>query len=337
MSEPLHPVRWVPPAAPALRGVYAPNRALDVVERFAIPDGHGPEDVVLDADGQLYTGVDDGRILRLRPGAGRPPSVVSHTYGRPLGLELDAEGRLIVCDADRGLLRVDPEDGTVEVLVSEHQGQALRHCDNAAVARDGTIYFSDSTVRFGFDEWRRAIWSHRADGRLYAHDPVSGETRLLLEDLVFANGVALSRDESFLVVAETGAYRLTRYWLAGPRAGTREVLIDNLPGFPDNVTTNGRGVFWVALPSPRQRRVDALLPWPRVRELIDRLPDRFQPEPVRYGFVLGIDEDGEVVHNLQGPSATYSVITGVREHDGWLYLGSLDERAVARVRAPAGP
>ena len=31
-------------------------------------NGHGPEDVVVDGEGRIYTGVDDGRILRAVPG-----------------------------------------------------------------------------------------------------------------------------------------------------------------------------------------------------------------------------------------------------------------------------
>ena len=334
---PLQPVRWDPPEAPPLKGVYAPNTALDVVERLTIPDGHGPEDVVVDADGRIYTGVEDGRILRF-DGPGAAPVVISATYGRPLGLELDARGNLIVCDADRGLLRIDTVDGTVEKLVTEFLGRPLKLTNNATIADDGTIYFSESTSRFPLSEYKRDLFEHRPLGRVLAYHPDDDQLELIADGFYFANGVALAGDESWLAVCETGAYRITKVWLTGPDAGTKEPLIENLPGFPDNLSHNGDGVFWCPMASPRQPPLDLLMKGPPVlRKIVDRLPDSMQPDAERYAIVLGIDEDGAVAHNLQGPSGAYGVITGVREHDGWLYLGSLVEDAVARVRTPTSP
>ena len=87
----------------------------------------------------------------------------------------------------------------------------------------------------------------RPYGRLLRHDPATGETEVLLQGLYFANGVALSRDEDFVLVNETYRYRITRYWLTGARAGTSDIFCDNLPGFADGVSSNRRGTFWVAI------------------------------------------------------------------------------------------
>jgi sugar lactone lactonase YvrE len=335
VTQRFDPGAWRPPPAPRLEGRYAVNHALEGVERWPLPDGVGPEDVAVDADGRVCTGVEDGRILRYPPGGGRP-EVLADTGGRPLGVELDGEGRLVVCDAERGLLRLEPDAGRVTSLVEAFAGARLRFTNNAAVAADGTIYFTDSSTRFGLGDYVSDLLEHRPNGRLLAHDPGSGRTRLVADRLWFANGVALSHEESFVVVAETGRYRLTRVWLTGDRAGRREVLVDNLPGFPDNVSGNGRGVFWVAIASPRDRLADALLPRPRLRTVLHRLPDALTPTMKRYGLVLGVDEDGQVVHALHGPSGAYAPVTGAREHDGWLYLGSLEMDAVGRVPAPTG-
>ncbi|HEX9765345.1 MAG TPA: SMP-30/gluconolactonase/LRE family protein [Nitriliruptorales bacterium] len=329
---PLQPARWDPPEAPALEGRYAPNTALDAVERLTIPDGRGPEDVVVDADGRVYTGIEDGRILAF-DGPGARPVVVSATYGRPLGIELDAGGHLIVADAYQGLLRIDPVDGTVEKLVTSFLGRPLKLTNNATVASSGTIYFTESTDRFDLAHYKRDLFEHRPSGRVLAYHPDDGQLELIADGLHFANGVALAGDESWLAVCETGEYRITRVWLTGPDAGRKEPLIENLPGFPDNLSHNGAGVFWAPLASRRQKPLDALLPRPALRKLVDRLPESLQPAPERYAIVLGVDEDGQVVHNLHGPSGAYAVITGVREHDGWLYLGSLVEDAVGRVRS----
>jgi sugar lactone lactonase YvrE len=329
MGKPrVHPVVWVPPAAPAR--ARQPHSVPPMPRPELIPLGAaGPEDVAVDADGNVYTGVEDGRILRLPVGGG-PPAQVADTGGRPLGVEVDPDGDLVVCDAYRGLLRVAPESGRVEVLVDHVGGQRLLLCDNAAVAPDGTVYFSDSSRRFDLRHWRADLIEHSGTGRLLRRDP-NGRVDVLLDGLQFANGVALAADGSFVAVAETGAYRVTRLWLTGARAGQHDVLVDNLPGFPDNLATGDHDRLWIALAAPR----NALLDWthrrhPALRRAMWALPERLQPAPAPTAWVLAVDADGNVVRDLQG-SHGHRLVTGVREHRGVLYLGSLVESNVARL------
>jgi sugar lactone lactonase YvrE len=290
--------------------------------------GTGPEDVAVAPDGNVYTGVSDGRLLRLAPDG--EVRVVADTGGRPLGIEVHPDGDLVVCDAYRGLLRVDPARGTVAVLVDEVDGERMLLCDNAAVARDGSVYFSDSSRRFTLAHWRADLMEHSGTGRLLRRDP-SGRVEVLLSGLQFANGVALAADESFVAVAETGAYRVSRLWLSGPRAGERDVLIDNLPGFPDNLSTGDGGRLWIAIPSPRNSLLDwahARPPW--VLRAIWAMPKGLQPPPEHTTWVMAVDVNGRVVRDLQGRHG-YHMVTGVRERDGRLYLGSLTDSAVATV------
>jgi sugar lactone lactonase YvrE len=285
--------------------------------------------VAVDAAGNLYTGVGDGRILRL-PAGGGPAEVVADTGGRPLGIEVDAGGELVVCDAQRGLLRVEPASGRVDVLVDEVAGQRLRLCDNSAVAADGTVYFSDSSRRFGLDYYLADIFEHSGTGRLLRRSP-DGSVDVLLDGLQFANGVALAADGAFVAVAETGAYRVTRLWRTGPRAGRPDGLIDNLPGFPDNLSSGEQGRLWIALAAPR----NALLDWahrrnPALRRAIWAVPDRWQPHAEPTTWVIAVDPAGQVVRDLQARH-DYRMVTGVREHDGTLYLGSLIESGIAAV------
>ena len=253
---------------------------------------------------------------------------VDRPDGRPLGLEVDASDRLIVCDAYKGLMRWS--GGAPEVLVDSYRGDRLLLVNNAAIATDGTIYFTDSSRRFDLADYKLDLIEHSGTGRLFAHRP-DGETEQLLEGLHFANGVALSADESFLAYAETGLYRMSKLWLTGEKQGRTEVLIDNLPGFPDNVTHHD-AVFWVAIVSPRVRILDICAERPWVARIAARLPASLQPAPSRHAAVFGIDYDGEVVDNLQDPEGNYAVITSARVHGEHLYLGSLDDAAVARVQ-----
>lgn len=333
MSKPrLIPRRWRPPQDVGLRGPFAPNNALAHLDVIPLP-GSGAEDVAVDASGAIYTGTREGYLLRVSPD-GRSTERIAQTGGRPLGIEVHPDGWLVVCDAHRGLLRIDLPSGDITELVTAIGGRPLRFTNNCAVAQDGTIYFSDSSLHYGLDEFKGDILSHTGTGRLIRRDP-DGTVTVLLDDLDFANGVALAQDESFVLVAETGGYRVTRLDLTGPDAGRRSVIIDNLPGMPDNMSTGSGGVFWIALPSARNKVLDLLLPRPGfLRSVVWAMPERLQPDATRITWVVGIDGEGDVVHNLQASGERFHYVTGVREHDGRLFLGSLVEPGIATVTLP---
>jgi 2-keto-4-pentenoate hydratase/2-oxohepta-3-ene-1,7-dioic acid hydratase in catechol pathway/sugar lactone lactonase YvrE len=336
------PAPWAPPPAPANIGVMAPNHVLDRVERWEVPGGARPEDVVFDAAGRLYAGVEDGRIWRWP--AGYPESgqaeLFADTHGRPVGLEVDPrDGALIVCDAYRGLLQVD-QTGNTRVLADSYAGRRLKFTNNAAVAADGTIYFSDSSTRFRIEHYKHDLLEHRPNGRVFRYRRDAADLDLIADGLYFPNGLALAPDESFLLVAQTAGYDILRIPLAGQKiAGHPEPFAHNLPGLPDNMSpagdqAPGDGSYWVAFPSPRLPLVDRLMPHPAPRRVATRLPERLQPAAQRYGLVARVGADGAIVASLHGPAGTYREIVGVRQHDGWLYLGSLAETAVGRVRIP---
>lgn len=326
---PVTPTAWTPPAAPALAGVYAPNSKLAAIERLDV-GGFGPEDVAIAADGRIYAGLGDGRVMGLQID-GTHPEVFANTQGRPLGLAFDAAGNLIVADAIKGLLSIDRE-GKVATLSTGAAGVPF-HCTNDLdIAADGTIYFTDASSKFGLEELKADIVEHRGNGRLLAYDPRTKTTRVVLANLCFANGVAVSPDGSFLLVVETGAYRVHRVWLNGTRQGQSDLFIDNLPGFPDGISSNGRDTFWLALVTPRDKILDRLMPHPFLRKAVLRLPSFLQPAIKRYGFVLGMDASGKVTHNLQDPSPQcFAQIANVVEHKEALYFGSIGEAAIGRL------
>jgi sugar lactone lactonase YvrE len=325
------PLAWTPPAAPRLTGPYARNTKLAAAERIELGEAEGPEDIAFSWDGALYTGVADGRILRLRHG--QPPETFVDTGGRPLGLRFAPDGRLFVADARRGLLAVAP-DGQLEVVAGEYEGRPFGLPDDLDITADGTVYFTDATTRTGVGDSVRDVVEQHATGRLFRWRAGEG-VRLLRDGLSFANGVALSADESYLVVAETARYRLTRCLLRGDRSGTCEVMVENLPGFPDGVTRDRRNLFWVALVAPRNGLLDRVHPHPALKRALLRLPEGVRPEPPAYGFVLALDEHGRVAANFQDPAAERTrFVTNVVEHGQHLYLGSLGGSAVARLPRP---
>ena len=326
---PLTPAAWTPPVAPTLTGQYEQNTRLAKVDRLSLGNGHSPEDVAIDSGGHIYGGFDDGRIIQLQPD-GTQPRVFANTQGRPLGLAFDPAGNLIVADAIKGLLAID-KSGTVKVLVTDADGAKFGCLNDLDVAADGTIYFTEASRKFPMSQFANDILEHQPNGRFLAYDPRTQKTRTIADGIYFANGVAVSPNQSYVLVNETGLYRVLKIWLTGPKQGQREVFIDNLPGFPDGISSNGNGKFWLALVTPRDAVFDKILPYPFARKIVYRLPQFLHPAPKRYSFVLGLDENGKVVDNLQnGASDCYAEIANVVEHDGALYFGSIAESTVGK-------
>lgn len=327
---PITPIAWTPSPAPALAGVYAPNSKLAAIEKLNPGSGFGPEDVAIDSQDRIYSGVEDGRIMRFQSDGTRPEAF-ANTHGRPLGLAFDSSGNLIVADARKGLLSIE-RGGNVTTLSTEAAGVPFRCTNDLDIASDGTIYFTDASSKFALTELKADIVEHGGNGRLLAYDPGTKTTRVVLGNLCFANGVAVSPDGSFVLVVETGAYRVHRVWLSGPKQGQSDVFMDNLPGFPDGISSNGRDTFWLALVTPRDKILDRLMPYPFLRKAVLRLPSFLQPAIKRYAFVLGIDASGRVTHNLQDPSPRcFAQIANVVEHKEALYFGSIGEAAIGRL------
>lgn len=327
---PIRPEAWRPPGPPYAG--HAEPRAGPLAELRRIPLGgaRGPEDVAFDARGRLYTGVEDGRILRLLPDGSRIETF-ARTGGRPLGLDFAADGELMVADARRGLLAVSP-DGRVRALSATGGGIRVTAANDVHVAPDGTVYFTSPTGP-GFEPDRhRNIVEHRPRGRLWAYDPRSGSTRLVADSLHFANGVLVA--DGFVLVAETGAYRVRRRELAGPEAGSSRTFAENLPGFPDGLTLDSEARVWVALVAPRVALLDALMPRPFLRKVVWRIPPPLRPRPPGEALLLAFDLEGRLLHHFRDDSGAFTAVTHAVERDGRLYLGSLEEDALAWIPAP---
>ncbi|MEU5632329.1 SMP-30/gluconolactonase/LRE family protein [Streptomyces rishiriensis] len=328
------------------------RRAALVPLRYLSLPGQGPEDVVADPGGRVLTGVSDGRILRV-DGLDDPPTArvehVAEIGGRPLGLELLPDGDLLVCSADGALLRVDPDGtGSVRVLTGSAAGERLRFCSNVVALPDGTVYFTVSSRVHPLEDWMGDIVEHTGTGRLLRLEPGAREAEVVLEGLQFANGLARSADDAFLIVAETGARRLTRFHLTGPRAGRAEPLVERLPGFPDNMWRGAPdGPVWVALAGPRVPPLDLLhRAGPAVRRRAARLALHAPYRPWGGTGVLAIDDDGRTVvpysplrSGAGAPALTrrrsgFRMVTSVCETGGLLVLGSLVERGLALCEAP---
>jgi len=319
----IKPRRWKPPAAAPAQG-RGSRTAVLVIERQYPIGGHGPEDVAFDASGQIVTGVAAGGIVRVDPATG-VRTVIGNTGGRPLGVEPCTDGSVLICDHDRGLLRMRP-DGRSDVLVDSVDGEKLTFASNVAQGADGSIWFTTSSSRWDLEHNTGDMFEHSCTGRLLRRD-VDGRVTTLLTGLKFANGLVL--------LAETAGYRVRRHWVTGPRTGSTETLIENLPGFPDNMSLGSDGLLWVAIPAPRNALLDKLLPLPGfLRMVVWNLPDAVRPKAAPIAWVMAFDLAGRLVHDLRSTDGSYGFVTSVAERDGTLVIGSLHRDDIAVLKVP---
>jgi sugar lactone lactonase YvrE len=340
LRPPIRAVAWHPPPAPPIAGVCERHSASPPIELIPLVDGHGPETIIAGPDGWLYTGLKDGRIVRLRPdGSAMQP--YANTGGRPNGMQFDAQGNLLVADSYKGLVSVAP-DGRSTVLADAADGQPFVFPDGLDIADDGTVWFTDATTRFPDGEFHYEVLEGSATGRLLTYDPRSHEVRTEVGNLRFPNGIALGPDDAFVLVNETLGYRTLRHWIKGPKAGRTEPFAGSYPGMPDDIRFNGRDLFWIALNARRMAWVDWLQPHSWLKAMLAAsIGPIFPDTDTRWigsgAFVMAIDLEGHIVRCLQDPERRYVTSTGVLEHDAHLFIGSVVEPSVARVPIPGRP
>ncbi len=338
---PIDPKGWNPPKAPPHEGRFAFRNKLSAAEKLWQGKLAGPEATAI-RDGYIYTGLGDGRVVRMPVDGSGEPQTLANTGGHPLGLKFDATGNLIVCDANRGLLSITPA-GAVSVLSDSVGGRRYNVADDLAIAADGKIYFSDISTKYNLAQADLALMEDNPTGVLVCYDPATRASSVVLDNLRLANGVAMGPNDDYVLVNETLGFCVTRLWLKGPKAGQRDVFAANLPGGPDNITYNGKGTYWVALAFPRYPRLETLAPKPFMKKLMMRLPRALAPVPEffqglhlpTHGLMVGLDLEGNVTHFLDSKDGVIGMITSVLEHEGYLYLGGLASDHIARLPVPA--
>lgn len=349
-TSPVRPISWVPDHDPGLNVEFAANNTLfentPSLKQIQVLQnvGHGPEDIIIGKDGYLYTGLADGRIVRApvtdiiaaytNQNAAKPDIQYEeyvNTQGRPLGLRFDAANNLIVADGVKGVLLIDTER-KIRVLVNQFEGKKLLLVDHLDIAQDGKIWFSDASTKFELHNFIYDFLEASSTGRLFSYDPTTGITQMEMDKLFFANGVAVAENDEYVLINETGRAKIHRLWLTGDKAGSRDIFIDQLPAMPDNIFYKD-GVFWVSLVALRDPLVETLAAYPLLRRIIGGLPKSLLKASSQYGFVIGMSPTGEVIYNLQSELG-YQTITTATEHNGYLFLGSLNNNSIGVVQLP---
>ncbi|XP_049399977.1 protein STRICTOSIDINE SYNTHASE-LIKE 4-like [Solanum stenotomum] len=225
----------------------------------------------------------------------------------------------------QGLLKVT-EDG-VTVLASHVNGQKIRLADDVVEASDGSVYFSVASTKFGLHEWFLDVLEAKPHGQLLKYSPSLNQTSVILDNLGFANGVALSADQDYLVVCESWKFRCLKYWLKGEMKGQTDMFIDNLVGAPDNIKLAPDGSFWIALIQVTAPGLNFIHKSIASKHLVASFPKLMKWVIGAYhkAMVVNVAADGKITKGFDDPTGkVMSFVTSVLEYDDHLYLGSLN-------------
>lgn len=328
-SRAISPVAWNPPKMPKLEGVLAENELLKSTEQIDLDGWFGPEDIAVDNQGNLYAGVHisktdftDGRVLKIDPSG--KVSVFANSESWVTGLHFDSNQNLIGGDLERGLISIN-QNGEIRTLANKDEnGNKFLIPNDVDIAKDGNIYFTNTSSKVDFSN--KHIWKilmeSKPDGGLYRYNPQTEKVKTLINGTYFGNGVAVSENDDFVLMVETAKYRIIRYWLKGNKKGTKDVFIDNLPGFPNGISRRSDGSFWLGFSTKRDKSLDEIHPKPMAKKLVYGLPSILQPEAVPYGMIMHLSKNGEILkayHDTTGEVVAEA--TSVEEHNGYLYFG----------------
>lgn len=302
------------------------------------------------------------------------PRVVAHAGGMLLGGAADKYGGMYLADATRGLLYIPPNSSSeqsndvriVSALAPSDLSNAasssalddheIRYANDIAVDHEsGVVYFTDATriaptsstdrrdaglmIAFGTSHL-----SGEASGRVLCYVPDTGKTYVLATNIRFANGIALSKDRTHLIVASTSSYVL--YKVPTPTiemlsSGTVKAIPaaelelfhqGPLPGMPDGLTVAPDGTVWVPFFSPvllAQRLADVAPAF--LRYILVRIPYSFRPGTSSVRSTIAVfSAEGQVIRVLHDKRRKFGLLTSVERCGEYLYCGCLKCQHVAR-------
>ena len=138
-------------------------------------------------------------------------------------------------------------------------------------------------------------------------------------------------NDEFILINETGDSSIRRYWLKGSKKGTSDYFIRGLPGYPDNISFDENGIFWVAFAGIRSPLVDGLSNFPTIRKILGGLPKILLSPVNKHVFILGLDVEGNVIFNLHDKESDINVLTSANFFGNKLYIGNLASNFIATI------
>ena len=321
---------------------YAQNDRLVGAEAIGLDQVEGPEDVILDRHDRLYGSTRDGNIIRFSGERFEKREVFAHIGGRPYGMQFDKDENLIVCVGGMGVYGVKPggevfkvTDETGRTWTKLNDDSRVRMADDLDITPDGKIYFSDCTTRYEASNYPLEVVEGRPNGRVLCYDPATGKTEKVIKSFYFPNGVCVAHDGRSVFIASTTDCRIYRHWLAGPQSGKTEIVIDEIPGNPDNINRASDGNYWLALVGIRTPSFDLSMRKAAFRRrMAKQVPlDEWLGPNLNYGCVVKFDDAGNVLESYWDPTGrSHPSVTSIREHKGYLYLGGIENNRIGRIR-----
>ena len=323
----LEPLTYQPETTPAFEGTTELNDKLVRSEKIQLEGWFGPEDILFDIMGTLYTGVhnadfSDGKILKIDPSGNVEEFYNSGSW--VAGLHFDKEQNLIALSHKQGLISISPMKEVQVLATTDENGKPFLIPNGLDIADNGMIYFSNTseissyTIKYG----RKIIMEMKPLGGLYSYNPETKEIKTLIEGTYFGNGVVISKDQDYLLMVETTKYRVIKYWLSGTKVGQTEIFIDNLQGFPNGISIREDGSYWLGFSTKRNEALDKIHSKKGMKKLVYSLPEFMQPKAETFGMVMNISEEGEIIESLFDTNGTVLPEAGaVKEFNGHLYIG----------------
>ncbi|KAL1363962.1 hypothetical protein HN51_012124 [Arachis hypogaea] len=293
-----------------------------------------PEDVCFDKEGTLYAATRDGWIKRLPRNNGDWENWKHIDSNTLLGITPSKDGGLIVCDATKGLFKVTEDDGFTVLVSSQGNGSQINFADDVIEASDGSIYFSDASKKYGLHHVHLDLLEARPHGQLLKYNPTSNDVDIVLDKLYFANGVALSKDEDYLLVSETWKSRVLRHWLKGANKGKTDIFVENLPGGPDNINLAPDGSFWIALVSLTNNGLEFMHKYTVIKHLLGSFPRLYglTSGETKKATVVNVATDGNITRIFgDNDGRVINFVTSAFEFEDHLYLGSLNSNFVGKL------
>src|ERR1700730_5057666 len=151
----------------------------------------------------LFSDIPNNRIMRFSEDDGhlsvfRQPSMNSN------GNTIDREGRLITCEHSGRRVTRTELDGSITVIADKYNNKRLNSPNDAVVASVGSIWITDPV--YGISGHYEGVKAdpEQEKHNVYRVDPKSGVIKVVVDDFVEPNGIALSPDEKKLYVIDTG-------------------------------------------------------------------------------------------------------------------------------------
>ncbi|EOA24228.1 hypothetical protein CARUB_v10017465mg [Capsella rubella] len=307
----------------------------------------GPESIEFDPQGEgPYAAMVDGRILKWRgddlgwvefaytsPHRGNcSRNDVVPSCGRPLGLTFEKKtGDLYICDGYLGLMKVGPKGGLAELLVDEVEGRKIMFANQGDMdEEEDAFYFNDSSDKYHFRDVFMEGVSGDPSGRVIRYDKKTKEAKVVMDNLRCNNGLALNKDRSFLITCESATSLVHRYWIKGPKAGTRDIFT-KVPGYPDNIRMTPTGDFWIGIHCKKNLLGRLIVRYKWLGKLVEKtinveyviaFINGFKPHGVAVKISGETGEVLEVLEDKEGKTMKY-VSEAYERDDGKLWFGSV--------------